>query len=188
MAVHFVGLLLSSIRVRFQWLETVPWAFARVCQPHVAAAILEQWGASPPEQHHRVTVRVVREFERQIRDVAAGLPACPALVAEERTFRQAPLSEAAIEGFHAEVAKAARRANSAQLPHIFGQLRLQANLERARRWSERPGGESIVCHEWSRYKRVVKIGDNQSRHGARLPMKALLSEELVSDVLVRSGQ
>ena len=79
--------------------------------------------------------------------VAAGCRPSPALVAEQDLFRSAPLSEAAIEGYHSQVAKILARCHNAKAPMAFAELRLKANIDRIRRWRAKPEGMQIIGWE-----------------------------------------
>ena len=108
----------------------------------------------------QVTQWMMQAYARDIKRVADGEEASPALKAECEAFQLTPLSEAEIEGYHAQVQKLVSRGAAAHPPWIFAQMRLGHNIERIRRWLSTPSGEKVVAHEWRRYKRVVRLPGN----------------------------
>lgn len=74
-------------------------------------------------------------------------------------FRLMPLSEASIEGYHAAVAKACARVHAGQIPYIFAELRMTSNLDRLKKWCSTAIGKEVVCFEWMRYKRVLRLSN-----------------------------
>ena len=84
-------------------------------------------------------------------------------------FRLLPLSEASIEGYHAEVQRIVNRGFASTAPWVFSNLRLQSNLERLQSWCARPAGLSIVSFEWSRHKRILQPPTEQACQDVQLP-------------------
>lgn len=64
---------------KFEFLDTVPWLFARADEPQQAEACLQQWESVPQEKHHRVTVAIMQKFKKDIDMVVAGCAPSPDL-------------------------------------------------------------------------------------------------------------
>lgn len=158
------SLLVADTRLRFDWLTTLPYLFANITNPDIATQTLEQWAAHAEHTHHRVTRRIMHALKPDIVKVSAGGAPPQALRHEKRIFRLVPLSEASIEGYHAQLAREVSRAHSATLPCVFAKLRAQPNFDRIRVVSMKPGGRESVAFEFNRYKRILQTTHtNRSR-------------------------
>lgn len=132
-AIGFSASIVAFIRAKFDFLNHVPYLFANASDPTTAKTILEQWDGRPESQHHRVAKHVMHKLRQDLEVVALGGRASRDLLAEEQVFRSFSLSEASIEGYHAEVAKVCARAHAGKAPYVFAEIRLRANLDRIRR-------------------------------------------------------
>jgi len=159
-AQEFAASAVSEIRLRFRWAGQVPYLFSNVCDRTAASRIMEQWLDTPKDNHHRVTVNVLAKHAEAIQAVAGGGLASAELQALQCRFRQIPLNEAPIEGYHAEVQRVCARAHGGREAFVFAELRLRSNIERLRRWYDKLCGRSIVAYEWNRYKRVLRLTDS----------------------------
>jgi len=157
--------------LRFAWLKQLPYLFANACEAQTAQKILHLWEQTPKERHHRVTIHNMGLHFDALRSVSQGGLPSPELQEEERIWQAAPLNEAPIEGYHAEVAKVCARAHAGKAPYVFAEIRMLSNIARIRRWTETPENLAILAFEWSRYKRVVRVGD-----AARRSLKCKLRE------------
>lgn len=166
---HLCNSLMSAARLRFSWLRELPYALHSVCDQQCAAAILEKWDAVAPERHHKATASLVEKHFDEIHAVAQGAIASESLRKLQDMMRLVPLSEASIEGYHAEVSFEHRRAHASRLPWIFSRLRCGSNVRSVRAWLSKVSGAEIVAYEWNRYKRIVK--HTHSERGAAMTQK-----------------
>ena len=160
---QFCSIVVSTTRVKFSSLSEPPYLFCNVCTRTVAAEVLAFCDAVPTGRLHRVTRYMMENYGEDIKRVADGGDATGALKAEESIFRHTPLTEAPIEGYHAQVARTCARAHGVRAPFVFSDIRLRRNLIRLQRWCRAPAGMDIVAYEWTRFKRVVKTGTQHGR-------------------------
>ena len=148
--------MVAEIRLRFQWLRSLPYILASCADQATAEEAVRQFDENPGRQH-RCTIEFMSRLGPDLRAVAQGGPASRALKSEQQVWRLASLTEASIEGYHAQVAKEVARARHSKLPSVFSALRANSNFARLKSWARQDHGKDIICHEWNRFKRVVKL-------------------------------
>lgn len=160
---QFVGASIAVVKLRFRWLSCTPYLFANACHAPIAAGILQEHDRLGAQALHRVTVDLVSRYRVDLEAVAKGAAPTAALLAEVEVFRQCPLSEASIEGYHAEAAKVCLKSPAGKEPFVFSQLRLRSNMERLREWYAKPAGASIIQFGWTRHKALLRLGSSAHR-------------------------
>lgn len=117
------------------FLDRVPYLLARLREPGIKRRCLEQWGATAPENHHRVT----REFldaahpsglwshVADINEDASNIS--PMLGHEIESLARIPLDDAVGESPHARGKDISMRARGSDFPWVAASMRIDQNLE-----------------------------------------------------------
>jgi hypothetical protein len=144
---------------KLEYLNTLPWLFARLDQPGVTDKCIEQWGAVPPNKHHARTVLVmspdgdVRADFDMINNDGTGITF--KVRQAVRPVRDQPMDDTIGEGPHAIARRHFLHARRAQWPYIAATCRMTQDFDDVDRLLPAVGGDLET--EWRRYKSVLQL-------------------------------
>jgi len=151
---------------KIAFLDQIPYLFARLDEPHVAARCLAQWDAiADARQHHRVSAEMLapgshwRPQVEAIQPDASGIS--PALRQEIRGFQCVPMDDTVAEAPHAAAARIQKAARGCSWPWLASTMRLEQNIADARQLPAACNA-SLQC-EWMRYTSLLQVGKGRQR-------------------------
>ena len=123
--------IVGYAKLKFAWLQRVPYLLVNCHIPEVARECLRQYSSTVPDKHHRVTREFCGEhgvLRRGLELVANGAPISEKLEAERHSLMMIPLTEEHVEGVHRNVTREHQRASLATVAWHSATFRLEQNL------------------------------------------------------------
>ena len=160
-------------RRKFLWLDKIPYLFARLDQPGVAAQCCQQWTEVTAEQHHRVSSlflmpggQLRAEIDRLEHDASNISPLLQAAI---DGLKGIPFDDGVAEGPHARALRLHRTYSRSLWPWVASTMRLSQNLVDVRALVS---GLDLDLHAlWCGYSSVLRVGRSRPLQPIRMSKK-----------------
>ena len=168
---------ISLLRLRWSYLNTVPWLYARADVRTSAQDIIDQMTAHALDHHDPFSRDLWKTHKDSLEAVAAGCP-CPAALHEEvARLACVSLDESAGEGYHRSTNHEHVRAASSTDASLKRKTRERQMLAHLKRfvYKHKGRGGDVVRFEWKNWKRIVQTRPQHRWRSVRARARAVVS-------------
>lgn len=152
----------EALKLRFQYLDIVPWSFCKADTREGAANFLRGATSRPSSEQDPLT-NYLHDTHRDALLLCADTgEARQSLVEEVAALNESPLDESAGEGYHRDTHLTRIRAVASKSPFIKQSTRTKFNIRLLKRFIRMgEGGKLVVRFEWRNWKRVLQVADRK---------------------------
>eukprot|EP00959_Pyramimonas_sp_CCMP1952_P210179 4398161-Pyramimonas_sp.AAC.1 len=146
---------------KLEFLDRVPYLFARLDEPGVAARTIQQFLSAPLEAHHPLTLEflgpssVLKVHVHKLAENGGEMP--DILFARVQSLKDVPFDDHVAEGPHAAAKRILSNGRSTRFPFVSATLRLNQNLRDKDGLLRETG--ATMQHIWNTWSRVVNMKD-----------------------------
>ena len=146
------------------WISQIPYLFARLDEPGVAAECERQFSLSPLEAHHPLAIDLLHETGKLRKDFLLLLS--HGTITEN--IRQVielvsllPFNDSVAETPHAKFSRLGRHSSASLWAWLAASMRFEKNLAYAE------GVGEMIQKEWSRYTSVLQVHTNEKANRSK---------------------
>jgi len=169
--------IISLLELRFKYLDTVPWLWAKADEPEAAQRIMDLMASHPLEFHDPFAQDLWLAHQASVAAVAAGCPCPYALWKEVQRMCLASGDESAGEGYHRGTNHEKLRAASSTDASLKRKVREKQVVKNLKGFVAQhgPRAAQVLRFEWQHWKRIIQTRASHKWRGVRSPADKVIA-------------